>query len=110
MNAVNNVIAALGGASALAALVAALTTYLKSRAAALDRKKENSESHKRLEQALTALSADVSELKTGMQNAVAEASALRVENTGLKKDNKKLEKNLTAALALQDKPDAEQGK
>ena len=82
MNTVSTILSALGGTGAIAALVAALTTYLKSKTAAEDRKKETAAAHKKMAEDMLALREDLS----AMRAAVAEAAALRAE--GAAKDRK----------------------
>jgi len=82
MNTVGTIIAALSGTGAIAALVAALTTYLKSKTAAEDRKKETAAAHKKMAEDMLTLREDLS----AMRAAVAEAAALRTE--GAAKDRK----------------------
>ena len=80
MDNVGTVIAALGGTSALAGLVAALTTYLKSKTAAEERKRETAAAHKKMADDMTALRTDFSKMETTIQAVVSEAAALREDN------------------------------
>jgi len=98
MNTVGTILSALGGTGAIAALVTALTTYLKSKTAAEDRKRETAAAHKKMAEDMLALREDLS----AMRAAVAEAAALRAE--GAAKDRKiaKLTKERDDARAALD--------
>jgi len=75
MNAAHTIISALGGTGALAALIAALTTYLKSKSAAEDRKKQSHDDHKKIEQDVTRLSEKFDRQAEAFEKALKEKDA-----------------------------------
>ena len=95
MNTVGTILSALGGTGAIAALVTALTTYLKSKTAAEDRKKETAAAHKKMAEDMLALRVDLS----AMRATVAEAAALRAEGAAKDKKIAKLTKERDDAKA-----------
>ena len=98
MNTVGTILSALGGTGAIAALVTALTTYLKSKTAAEDRKRETAAAHKKMAEDMLALREDLS----AMRAAVAEAAALRAEGAAKDKKIAKLTKERDDARAALD--------
>jgi chromosome segregation ATPase len=108
---IGTIIAALGGTGAIAALVTALTTYLKSKTAAEDRKRETTAAHKKMAEDMAALREDLKTITGAMQAAVSEAAALRAENAGLRGKVARLEnQNDRLTVALSEKPGAEKKK
>jgi len=79
MNTVGTILSALGGTGAIAALVTALTTYLKSKTAAEDRKRETAAAHKKMAEDMLALREDLTAMTDTMRAAVSEAATLRAE-------------------------------
>ena len=98
MNIVGTILSALGGTGAIAALVTALTTYLKSKTAAEDRKKETAAAHKKMAEDMLALHEDLS----AMRVAVSETAALRAEGAAKDKKIAKLTKERNDARAALD--------
>jgi len=86
MNSVGTILSALGGTGAIAALVTALTTYLKSKTAAEDRKRETAAAHKKMAEDMLALREGLMAMTGTMRTAVSEAAAIRAE--GAAKDKK----------------------
>ena len=103
MNNIATIIAAFGGTSAIAGLVAALTTYLKSKAAAEGRKKETAAAHREMAEDMDALRTDQAEIKTTLQTLVAENAALREATEEKDAQIAKLRKDLSNALILKDR-------
>ncbi|MCL1963462.1 MAG: hypothetical protein FWF69_00165 [Firmicutes bacterium] len=102
MNTVGTIIAALSGTGAIAALVAALTTYLKSKTAAEDRKKETAAAHKKMAEDMLALRESLTAMTDTMRAAVSEAATLRAEGAAKDKKIAKLTKERDDARAALD--------
>lgn len=98
MNTLSTIITALGGTGAIAALIAALTTYLKTKSAAEDRRKDTAAAHKAMAEDMAALRKSLD----AIEDTLLTINALREENETLRIKVTRLEnqnERLTVALA-----------
>ena len=102
MNDANTIIAALGGTGALAALVAAITTYFKTKTAAEERKTSTAAAHKKMAEDMDALRADLAAMKETMRTAVAEAAALRADNAELRAETQLKDRRVAKLVGERD--------
>jgi len=91
MNNLTAIIAALGGTGAIAALVTTLTTYLKTKTAAEERKKGTAAAHREMAADMDELRSDQAEIRIALQTFVEENAALRDSNAAKDKKITQLE-------------------